>query len=187
VSLAALTDPTLVVSTVAKALGVRESVNQPLIEGMKVFLEDKRLLLVLDNFEQVLEAAPLAGELLSAPRLKVLATSRIPLGVYGEHEYTVPPLKVPDPERLPGLEDLSQYEAVRLFIERAKDAKADFEITNENAPAVAEICARLDGLPLAVELAAARVKLLPPKAMHGRLGRRLKLLTGERATCQREI
>jgi NB-ARC domain len=134
VSLAALTDPTLVVSTVAKALGVRESVNQPLIEGIKVFLEDKRLLLVLDNFEQVLEAALLAGELLSAPRLKVLATSRIPLGVYGEHEYAVPPLKVPDPERLPGLEDLSQYEAVRLFIERAKAAKADFEITNENAP-----------------------------------------------------
>jgi len=157
---------------------VRESVNQPLIEGMKVFLEDKRLLLVLDNFEQVLEAAPLAGELLSAPRLKVLATSRIPLGVYGEHEYAVPPLKVPDPERLPGLEDLSQYEAVRLFIERAKAAKADFEITNENAPAVAEICARLDGLPLAIELAAVKVKLLPPKAMLGRLGRRLKLLTG---------
>ena len=108
----------------------------------------------------------------------MLATSRIALGVYGEHEYAVPPLSVPDPKHLPGLEALSHYEAVRLFIERAGAAKADFEITNENAPAVAEICARLDGLPLAIELAAARVKLLPPKAMLGRLGRRLKLLTG---------
>ena len=178
VALATLTDPTLVASTVAQALDVRESGDQTLIEGVKDYLKDKRLLLVLDNFEQVLEAAPLAGELLSAPRLKVLATSRIPLGVYGEHEYAVPPLSVPDPKRLPGLETLSQYEAVRLFIERARAAKADFAVTNENAPAVAEICARLDGLPLAIELAAARVKLLPPSAMLGRLGRRLKLLTG---------
>jgi predicted ATPase/class 3 adenylate cyclase len=178
VALATLTDPTLVASTVAQALGVRESGDQPLIEGMKDYLKDKRLLLVLDNFEQVLEAAPLAGELLSAPRLKVLATSRIPLGVYGEHDYAVPPLAIPDPKRLPGLEALSQYEAVRLSIERARAAKADFAVTNENAPAVAEICARLDGLPLALELAAARVKLLPPNAMLGRLGRRLKLLTG---------
>jgi predicted ATPase len=108
----------------------------------------------------------------------VLATSRIPLGIYGEHEYAVPPLAVPDPKRLPGFEALSQYEAVRLFIDRAKAAKADFAVTSENAPAVAEICARLDGLPLAIELAAARVKLLPPTAMLGRLGRRLKLLTG---------
>jgi predicted ATPase len=178
VALATLTNPTLVASTVAQVLGVRESGDQPLIEGVKDYLKDKLLLLVLDNFEQVLEAAPLAGELLSAPRLKVLATSRIPLAVYGEHEYAVPPLSVPDPKRLPGLEVLSQYEAVRLFIERARAAKADFAVTSENAPAVAEICARLDGLPLAIELAAARVKLLPPGAMLGRLGRRLKLLTG---------
>jgi predicted ATPase len=163
VALATLTDPTLVASTVAQAFDVRESGDQPLIEGVKDYLKDKRLLLVLDNFEQVLTAAPLAGELLSAPSLKVLATSRIPLGVYGEHEYAVPPLAVPDPERLPGLEALSHYEAVRLFIERARAAKADFAVTNENSPAVAEICARLDGLPLAIELAAARIKLLPPK------------------------
>ena len=178
VALATITDPTLVASTVAQALGVRERGDQPLIEGVKDYLKDKRLLLVLDNFEQVLEAAPLVGELLSAPRLMVLATSRISLGVYGEHEYAVPPLAVPDPKRIPGVENLSQYEAVRLFIERARAAKADFAVTNENAPAVAEICARLDGLPLAIELAAARVKLLPPNAMLGRLGRRLKLLTG---------
>jgi predicted ATPase/class 3 adenylate cyclase len=178
VVLATITDPTLVVSTIAQVLGVRESGDQLLIEGVEDYLKDKRLLLILDNFEQVLAAAPLAGELLSAPRIQVLATSRIPLGVYGEHEYAVPPLAVPDPKRLPGLEALSQYEAVRLFIERARAAKADFAVTSENAPAVAEICARLDGLPLAIELAAARVKLLPPKAMLGRLGRRLKLLTG---------
>ena len=178
VALAAVTDPTLVASTVAQVLGVRESGDLPLIDGIRDYLSDKRLLLVVDNFEQVLEAAPLVGELLSAPSLKVLATSRIPLGVYGEHEYAVPPLAIPDPERLPGLEALSHYEAVRLFIERARAAKADFAVTNENAPAVAEICARLDGLPLAIELAAARIKLLPPKAMLGRLGRRLKLLTG---------
>src|SRR5215204_199585 len=179
VALAALTDPTLVVSSIARALGVRESGDRPLIEGVKDYLRDKRVLLLLDNFEQVLGAAPMAGELLAAvPRLEVLATSRIPLGVYGEYEYTVPPLSIPDTKRLPGLEALSHYEAVRLFIERATAAKADFAVTSENAPAVAEICARLDGLPLAIELAAARVKLLPPKAMLGRLGRRLKLLTG---------
>jgi predicted ATPase len=178
VALATLTDPALVASTVAQALDVRESGDQTLIESMKDYLSGKRLLLVVDNFEQVLTAAPLVGELLSAPHFKVLVTSRIPLGVYGEHEYAVPPLSVPDPKRLPGLETLSHYEAVRLFIERARAAKADFAVTDENAPAVAEICARLDGLPLAIELAAARVKLLPPSAMLGRLGRRLKLLTG---------
>ena len=178
VELATITDPRLVASTFAQALDVRESGDQTLIEGVKDYLKDKRLLLVVDNFEQVLEAAPLVGELLSAPRLKALATSRIPLGVYGEHEYAVPPLAVPDPKRLPGLEALSQYEAVRLFVERARAARLDFTLTDENASAVAEICARLDGLPLAIELAAARVKLLSPRAMLGRLGRRLKLLTG---------
>src|SRR5919107_568219 len=142
VALATISDPTLVVPTVAQALGVRESGDRPLTEGVRDYLKDKRLLLVLDNFEQVLEAAPMSGELLSAPQVKVLATSRIPLGVYGEHEYTVPPLSVPDTKRLPGLEALSHYEAVRLFIERATAAKADFAVTSENAPAVAEICAR---------------------------------------------
>ena len=179
VALATLTDHTLVTSSVAQVLGVRESGDQPLLEGIKDYLQDKRLLLVLDNFEQVLEAAPQAGEILSAaPRLKVLATSRIPLGIYGEREYAVPPLAIPDPKRLPTLEVLSQYEAVRLFIERAEATKAGFEITSENAPAVAEICARLDGLPLAIELAAARIKLLPPSSILARLTNRLKLLTG---------
>jgi predicted ATPase/Tfp pilus assembly protein PilF len=108
----------------------------------------------------------------------VLATSRIPLRLYGEKEYAVPPLSVPDVRHLPDFKTLSQYEAVRLFIERAKSAKVDFEVTDESAPAVAEICVRLDGLPLAIELAAARIKMLPPRAMLQRLGSRLKLLTG---------
>jgi len=179
VSLAATTDPDLFFKEIAGALGLRESGDVPLEDLLKESLGRRQLLLLLDNFEQVLEAAPLASELLSAaPRLKVLATSRIPLGLYGEHEYSVPPLSVPDPKRLPDLEALSQYEAVRLFIERAGAAKAGFGITSENAPAVAQICARLDGLPLSIELAAAREKLLPPKAILTRLSNRLKLLTG---------
>src|SRR5207248_1653611 len=130
--------------------------------------------------------APLVGELLeAAPRLKVLVTSREILHVYGEQEFPVSPLALPDLKHLPPVERLTQYEAVRLFIERAMDVKPDFQVTNENAPAVAEICYRLDGLPLAIELAAARTRLFPPQALLGRLGSwtssdsgRLKLLTG---------
>jgi predicted ATPase/class 3 adenylate cyclase len=178
VSLAALTDSELVTSAIAAPLGVVEATNRPLDEGIKEYLREKKLFLVLDNFEQVLEGAQLVGQLLAAcPGLKVLATSRIPLGLYGEREYLVPPLSLPDPERLPSLERLTQYEAVRLFVERAQDARSDFSVTNENAPAVAEICARLDGLPLAIELAAARVKVLTPQKMLDRLSDRLKLLT----------
>src|SRR5215218_2543278 len=178
VPLATVTDPQLVVSAVMGTLGVREVGDLSLVETLKRYLRDKQMLLVLDNFEQVLAAAPVVTELLEAPRLKVLTTSRTALRLYGEQEYAVPPLAVPDTGRLPEPEALSHYDAVKLFIERAEAAKADFSITNENAPAVAEICARLDGLPLAIELAAARVKLLPPRAMLGRLGRRLKLLSG---------
>ena len=179
VALAAITDPALVASAIAGPLGVKESGDQSLEEGLKAYLRDRNLLLVLDNFEQVLEGAPLVGELLDAcPKLKVLATSRIPLRLYGEKEYPVPPLALPDPTVLPPLEVLTQYEAVRLFVERAKAVKGDFEVTNESAPAVAEICARLDGLPLAIELAAARVRLLPPQKMLQRLGNRMKLLKG---------
>ena len=178
VPLATVTDPQLVVSAVMGTLGVRETGDLPLGETLKRYLRDREMLLVLDNFEQVLAAAPVVTELLEAPRLKALTTSRTALRLYGEQEYAVPPLAVPDTVHLPELEALSHYEAVKLFIERAQAARADFSITNENAPAVAEICARLDGLPLAIELAAARIKLLPPKAMLGRLGRRLKLLSG---------
>jgi predicted ATPase/class 3 adenylate cyclase/Tfp pilus assembly protein PilF len=179
VSLAAVTDPELVLSTIAGSLGLKESVGQPLKESLEDYLQHKRVLLILDNFEQVLEGAPVVGDLLGAcPEFKVLATSRIPLRLYGEQEYTVPPLELPDPVHLPPLERLTQYEAVRLFVERARAVKPDFEVTNESAPAVAEICVRLDGLPLAIELAAARTKLLPPQALLSRLSNRLKLLKG---------
>ena len=179
VSLAAVTDPQLVPSTIAKPLGVKESAEQPLEESLEAYLHQKRLLLILDNFEQVLEGATIVGDLAgSCPNLKVLATSRIPLRLYGEQEYPVPPLELPDPVHLPPLERLTQYEAVRLFVERARAVKPGFEVTNQSAPAVAEICARLDGLPLAIELAAARTKLLPPQALLSRLSNRLKLLKG---------
>ena len=137
------------------------------------------MLLLLDNFEQVLGAAPAVTELLAgAPGLKVLATSRAPLGLYGEHVFPVPPLTLPDLKSPPPLERLRQYEAVRLFVDRARALKPDFKVTNESAPAVAEICVRFDGLPLAIELAAARITILPPRAMLQRLTSRLKLLTG---------
>jgi predicted ATPase len=179
VALATITDPKLVSSTIAGPLGVKESAEQPLTEGLKGYLREKDLLLVLDNFEQVLEGASVVGELVAAcPKLKVLATSRIPLRLYGEQEYPVPPLALPDPRVLPPVEVLTQYEAVRLFVERARAVKADFSVTNENAPAIAEICARLDGLPLAIELAGARVRILPPQKMLERLSNRLKLLKG---------
>jgi predicted ATPase/class 3 adenylate cyclase len=179
VALATVTNPDLVPSAIAEPLGVRESSEQPLVESLEVYLHEKELLLVLDNVEQVLEAAPFVGELLGAcSRLKVLATSRTPLRLYGEQEYPVPPLALPDPRVLPPLEVLTQYEAVRLFVERARAVKPDFSVTNESAPAVAEICARLDGLPLAIELAAARTRMLPPQKMLERLSNRLMLLKG---------
>jgi predicted ATPase/class 3 adenylate cyclase len=179
VPLATLTEAELFFSAVAETLGVKETAEQPLDETLKDYLSERRLLLLLDNFEQVLEAAPSVTELLAgAPGLKVLATSRAPLGLYGEHEFPVPPLSMPDLKLQPLLERLTHYEAVRLFLERAQAVKPDFKVTNESAPAVAEICVRLDGLPLAIELAAARIKMLPPKAMLQRLSSRLKLLTG---------
>jgi len=179
VALAPISDPELVASAVAEALSVSESAGGALEEDLREFLSNKELLLVLDNFEQVVDAAPLVSRFLSTcPGLEVLVTSRVLLRVYGEHEYAVRPLQLPDPRDLPPIETLRQYEAIRLFTERAHAAKADFSLTNENAPAVAEICARLDGLPLAIELAAARIKLLSPQAMCSRLSNPLKFLTG---------
>ncbi len=186
VELAALTEPKLVVTTVAAVLGVKEVGSIPIIDTLKEYLRDKNLLLVLDNFEQVVEAGREVSLLIAAcPNLKVLTTSRIPLHIRGEKEYSVPSLSTPDIgylRPLPPLESLTQYEAVRLFIERATDVKPDFLLTNNNAQAVVEICARLDGLPLAIELAAARTKLFPPQALLSRLSStlsgRLNLLTG---------
>ena len=179
VALAPISDPELVASTVAGALSVSESAGRPLKEDLREFLSTKELLLVLDNFEQVVDAAPLVGELLSGcPGLNVLATSRTLLRIYGEHEYAVRPLELPDPDHLPPIETLRQYEAIRFFTERARAANAHFSLTDENALAIAAICARLDGLPLAIELAAARIKLLSPQAMSYRLSNPLKFLTG---------
>ncbi len=179
VPLAAIADPNLVPSTIAQALGLQEAPGRPPMEHLIEYLGDRKLLLILDNFEQILDAAPRVGDLLRAsPRIQIIVTSRAALHVYGEQEFPVPPLSLPDLKHLPSLESLSQYEAVALFIQRAAAARPDFAVTNENAPAIAEITWRLDGLPLAIELAAARVKLLPPAAMLARLQRRLSLLAG---------
>ena len=179
VPLAPLTDAALVPSAIASALEMRDEAYRSLPDRLQEVLAGQQLLLVLDNVEHLIAAAPLIGELLSAaPRLKVLATSRTPLRLRAEREYPVPPLGLPPRQPPPPLEELAQYEAVRLFIERAQAVKPDFALDDETAPAVAEICWRLDGLPLAIELAAARVRLLPPHAMLARLEQRLPLLTG---------
>jgi predicted ATPase len=178
IPLAPITDPELVIPTVAQTLGFSETGKQQLHERLKAHLHDKLLLLLLDNFEQVAEAAPVVSELLSAcPQLKVLATGRSALHLYGEHEFPVPPLGLPDDGRLPRPGELTRYGSVALFVARAKAVKPDFQLTETNAAAVTEVCARLDGLPLAIELAAAHVKLLSPRALLNRLGHQLRLLT----------
>jgi predicted ATPase/class 3 adenylate cyclase len=179
VDLAAISDPHLFIATVAQTLSVREQPGQSLSETLKDYLRDKNLLLVLDNFEQLLDAGPAVSALLAAaPNLKALVTSRAPLHLSGEHEYSVPPLTVPDIGESEPPSILAAYEAVQLFLARAQAVKPEFELTSENAPAVAELCARLDGLPLAIELGAARVRTLSPQALLGRLSERLALLTG---------
>jgi predicted ATPase/class 3 adenylate cyclase len=178
VSLAPLSDPDLVIPTLAEILEVREVAGRSLLDRLKASLHEKHLLLLLDNFEHVVSAATQVADLLGAcPRLKLLVTSREALHVRAERAFPVPALALPDPDHLPDPLTLSQYEAVALFIERAQAVKPDFQVTNTNAPAVAEICARLDGLPLAIELAAARTRLLPPQALLTRLEQRLQLLT----------
>ena len=179
VELAPLRDPKLVPAEVARSLGARERGEEPLADVLMRVVAGRQLLLVLDNCEHVIEAAAMVAALLARGQgVHVLATSRTPLHVYGEQEYPLSPLALPDPARLPPLERLHQYEAVRLFIERARAVKPDFAVTHGNAPAVAEICSRVDGLPLAIELAAAFVKVLPPSALLKRLEKRLPLLTG---------
>jgi len=180
VNLAAISDAELVLPTIAQTLSIRENRNKPLRESVIEYLRDKRLLLVLDNFEQVVAAAPVVSDLFAAcPHLKILVTSRIVLRLKGEREYPVEPLPAPDPRKAWHSKDsLSQYAAVELFIQRALAVKPDFAVNNDNAPAVAEICFRLEGLPLAIELAAARLKLFSPQALLARLGSRLQLLRG---------
>ena len=179
VTLAPITDPTLVASAIAKTLSVTESAGRSLIDHLKEHLREKQMLLLLDNFEQTLDAAPLVVELLAAaPQLKILVTSRAVLHVTGERQFPVPPLTIPDAKSEPPVKLLEQYSAVALFTQRARAVKPDFAITETNASAVIEICRQLEGLPLAIELAAARTKLFPPKAMLARLNDRLQLLTG---------
>jgi predicted ATPase/transcriptional regulator with XRE-family HTH domain len=178
VNLAPIRDSELVAPTIARELGMADAGELPLVERLKRYFHARKILLVLDNFEQVADAAALVAELLTAaPGLKVLATSREALRIYGEQEFQVQPLALPEWQQLSDLARLTQYAAVRLFIERAQAIKPDFVVTNETAPAVAEICHRLDGLPLAIELAAARIKLFGPQTLLIRLSHPLAVLT----------
>lgn len=178
VSLAPISDPGWVINTIASTIGVNEAHDQALIKTLKQVLRESQIMLILDNFEHLLLAAPQVSELLAAaPHLKVLATSREPLHLYGEQEYTVPPLELPDPEHIDS-QTVAACESAALFIQQAQAVKPDFVLTAENALDVAKICVRLEGLPLAIELAAARIKLLPPQAMLARLDSRLDALTG---------
>jgi predicted ATPase len=179
VPLSSLTDPALLLPTIAKALGVRETSAVPLADQLARALRGCRMLLVLDNFEQLLDAAPAVGRLLAASDgVQALVTSRERLRVYGERELPVPPLELPSGAAGPRRPDLAASSAVRLFVERARDARLDFALTDENAADIAAICRRLDGLPLAIELAAARTRILLPSAILARLDRQLTLLTG---------
>ncbi len=178
VPLAPINDSDLVAPTIAETLGLREAGDWPLLERLKTYLRERHMLLLLDNFEQILPAAPLLSELLTtAPDLKLLVTSRAVLHLRGEHEFPVAPLALPDLKRLESREAFESSPAVALFVGRAQALKPDFQLTNANAQSIAEICARLDGLPLAIELAAARIKLLPPPALLNRLEHRLQVLT----------
>ena len=178
IPLAVISDPDLVIPTIAQVLGVKESGERPLLDLLQAYSQDKRLLLLLDNFEQLVAAAPkLVALLTSCPRLKILVSSRAVLHLQVEYEFPVSPLALPDLSHLPEREALSQYAAVALFLRCAKTARPSFQLTSDNTRTIAEICVRLDGLPLAIELAAARLKLLSPQALLARLENRLQLLT----------
>jgi len=179
VPLAALRDPALVLPAIAAALGVETGGGAPLLDRIPAALSARNVLLVLDNCEQVIEATPVVAALLAVcPALTVLATSRASLRLRGEHEVSVPPLALPDPQHAADWEALADYAAIRLFVARAREVRGDFALTAANAPAVAAICRRLDGLPLAIELAAARTRILAPEALHARLTKSLGVLTG---------
>ncbi|HJW83341.1 MAG TPA: tetratricopeptide repeat protein, partial [Anaerolineae bacterium] len=179
VKLSPIRDANLVTAAIAETLDIRESTGaQGLFEMLKESLRDKRLLLLIDNFEQVIAAAPVAVQLLEfCPRLKILATSRVALRVRGEHEVSLPPLRLPKEKDSQGAEPVLQFAAVQLFVQRAQTANPSFALTDENAPVVVEICRRLDGLPLALELAAMRVRILSPQMLLARLENRLAILS----------
>ena len=187
VHLAAVSDPALVVPTIAQELGIQEMQSQSVFEQVKVALREKRFLLILDNFEQVIEAAPFLEDLLVAcPALKIVVTSRVALHVRGEQEFPVSPLSLPDltalastPEDATAWIDVAgQSTAMALFVQRAQSILPTFQVTPASVHSIASICVRLDGLPLAIELAAARIKLLPPQSLLSRLNRRLEVLSG---------
>ncbi|HEV8596927.1 MAG TPA: tetratricopeptide repeat protein, partial [Candidatus Dormibacteraeota bacterium] len=180
IALSAVRDADLVPSAITQALSIPVSGNKMPLDAVMEHLRNKRVLLILDNFEQLLpDAAGTPSSILKAsPDLKIIVSSRAALLAYGEQEFPVEPLHLPDPRSRPSLEALSQFEAVKLFIERALAVKPDFHATNENAPAIAGICERVDGLPLAIELAAARIKLFSPQALHSRLEKSLSSLGG---------
>lgn len=188
VSLSAINDPDLMIPAIAQELGIPELGTQPLFEQIKVSLQDKQLLLILDNFEQVVSASPKVEELLVAClSLKIVVTSRAVLHLQAEQEFTVPPLTLPPLHQLPEHEVLSQNAAVSLFVRRAQAILPAFQVTATNAHTIAEICVRLDGLPLAIELAAVRIKLLPLQALLARLTQRLQvLISGTRTMPERQ-
>ena len=178
VPLAPISDPELVASTIAQALGIRDLGGRSMLQRLNEYLQPKSVLLVLDNFEQVLSAAPLVSGILgAAQKVKVLVTSREPLRVQGEHQYEVPPLTIPIAGAQYRVETLSQYGAVALFVDRATEINPEFELTKGNAADVVEICRQLDGLPLAIELAAPWMRVLHPHNLRERLEHRLMLLT----------
>lgn len=187
VELAHISNPDLVAPTIANTFGLGETADQSIVDVLKQFLRGRnnagrRMLLLLDNFEQVLDAAPVIVELLSGcPQIKVLATSREALHIVGEQQFPVPPLRIPDPARLPDWRELPEYPAVELFVQRARAADPGFALAAENYREVAIICTHLEGLPLAIELAAARIKVFSPQALLSRLESRLKTLTGKGA------
>src|SRR5215213_9654747 len=153
IDLAPISDPLLVGATIAEALRIKEAIGQPVTASLKSYLRQRQALLLLDNFEQVIAAAPLLEELLkAAPRLKLLITSRVVLRLYDEQEYRVPPLELPVSSEFAHPNQLARFPAVELFVQRARAVRPDFQLTQSNAPAVGEICTRLDGLPLAIEL-----------------------------------
>jgi predicted ATPase len=180
VELAPLAEQALIVPAIAAVLQVREDPGRPLLTTLTTYLRERQPLLLLDNCEHLIDAcAQVATTLLQAcPRLRILATSREPLGVAGEVFFRVPTLATPDPHQLPPLDQVLGYPAVQLFVERARTVQSAFEVTKTNAPPLAQVCARLDGIPLAIELAAARVRMLPLAKIAARLDDRFHLLTG---------
>lgn len=181
VALGSISDPAMVPAAIAETVGIRETGVRPVLDLLKDYLHDREssnVLVLLDNMEHILAASPVIVELIESSRsLKVLVTSRAPLRVYGEYEFPVPPLMLPDPRQMNSLKELEENPAINLFAQRAQAIKPDFQLTAENAPMVAQICSRVDGLPLAIELAAARVKMLPLSGILARLESRLQLLT----------